>query len=56
MCLDGTPKQLWQTPLDHGRWLANVRIDAQVWLSAADGFLWRIDMATGHHCRNGRGG
>ena len=32
-----------------GRWSARrCAVDTHVWISAEDGFLWRIDMATGN--------
>ena len=49
MCLDGALQQRWKTPLDHGPVIGQaLRVDTQVWLSAEDGFIWRIDAATGN--------
>jgi outer membrane protein assembly factor BamB len=49
MCLDGALQQRWKTSLDHGPVIGQaLRVDTQVLLTAEDGFIWRIDAASGN--------
>ncbi len=49
ICLDGALAQRWKTLLDHGPVIGQpLCVDTHIWLSAEDGFLWQIDMATGN--------
>jgi hypothetical protein len=49
LCLDSTLAQRWKMTLDHGPVIGQpLCVDTRLWLSAEDGILWQIDMATGH--------